>query len=106
MNPWWLLAAAGAVEVVMALALKASHGLSKPAPAAIGLVAAAASLALLTMAMRQLPAGTAYAVWTGIGGVGVALFGIFVFGDSASPARLLCIGLIVAGIAGLRLLET
>jgi quaternary ammonium compound-resistance protein SugE len=106
MNPWWLLAAAGAVEVVMALALKASHGLSKPAPAAIGLAAAAASLALLTMAMRQLPAGTAYAVWTGIGGVGVALFGIFVFGDSASPARLLCIGLIVAGIAGLRLLET
>ncbi|HRP86873.1 MAG TPA: SMR family transporter [Gammaproteobacteria bacterium] len=105
MNAWWLVAAAGAIEVVMALALKASHGLSRPVPAAVGLLAAVASLPLLTMAMRQLPAGTAYAVWTGIGGVGVALFGILAFGDSASPSRLLCIVLIVAGIAGLRLLE-
>lgn len=106
MNAWWLVGAAGAVEVVMALALKASHGLTKPMPTAIGLAAAAASLALLTVAMRQLPAGTAYAVWTGIGGVGVAVFGILVSGDSASLPRLLCIALIVAGIAGLRLLET
>ena len=106
MNAWWLLTAAGLVEIVMALALKASDGLSKPVPGAIGLAAAAASLVLLTMAMRQLPAGTAYAVWTGIGGVGVALSGIVLFGDNATPVRLLCIGMIVAGIVGLRLLET
>jgi quaternary ammonium compound-resistance protein SugE len=106
MNAWWLVGAAGAVEMVMALALKASHGLTRPLAATVGLAAAALSLLLLTLAMRQLPAGTAYAVWTGIGGVGVALFGILVFGDSASPARLLCIGLIVAGIIGLRVLES
>ena len=105
MNAWWLLGAAGLLEIVMALALKASDGWSKPLPAALGLAAAAASLLLLTQAMRHLPAGTAYAIWTGIGGVGVAVFGILAFGDSASPLRLLCIGLIVAGIAGLRLLE-
>jgi quaternary ammonium compound-resistance protein SugE len=105
MNAWWLLGAAGALEIVMALALKASQGWTRPWPSAIGLVAAVASLLLLTQAMRHLPAGTAYAVWTGIGGVGVAVLGIFVFGDSASPLRLLCIALIVAGIAGLRLLE-
>ena len=106
MNAWWLLGAAGVIEIVMALALKASHGLTRPLPTTIGLVAAVASLLLLTQAMRHLPAGTAYAVWTGIGGVGVAVLGIFIFGDSASPMRLLCIGLIVSGIAGLRLLES
>lgn len=105
MNAWWLLGAAGVIEIVMALALKASHGLTRPLPTTIGLAAAVASLLLLTQAMRHLPAGTAYAVWTGIGGVGVAVFGILVADDSASPLRLLCIGLIVAGIAGLRLLE-
>lgn len=105
MNAWWLLGAAGALEIVMALALKASHGWTRPWPSAIGLIAAIASLLLLTQAMRHLPAGTAYAVWTGIGGVGVAVLGIAVFGDSASPLRLLCIALIVAGIAGLRLLD-
>ncbi len=105
MNAWWLLGAAGVIEIVMALALKASAGMSKPLPTTIGLIAAVASLLLLTQAMRHLPAGTAYAVWTGIGGVGVAVFGILAFGDSASPLRLLCIGMIVAGIVGLRLLE-
>lgn len=105
MNAWWLLGTAGIVEIAMALALKASDGLRKPLPTTLGLVAAAASLLLLTQAMRHLPAGTAYAVWTGIGGVGVALFGMLAFGDSASPLRLLCIGMIVAGIVGLRLLE-
>ena len=103
MNAWWLLGAAGVIEIVMALALKASQGLTRPLPTTLGLAAALASLLLLTQAMRHLPAGTAYAVWTGIGGVGVAVLGILVSGDSASPPRLLCIGLIVAGIVGLKL---
>jgi quaternary ammonium compound-resistance protein SugE len=68
-------------------------------------LAGLASIFLLTHALRTLPAATAYAVWTGIGAVGVALLGIVLFGESAAPQRLLCIALIVAGIVGLRLLE-
>ncbi|MGM9481523.1 DMT family transporter [Roseateles sp. NT4] len=96
---------AGLVEIVMAAALKASNGWSRPLPGAIGLLAALASIVLLTQAIKSLPTGTAYAVWTGIGAVGVALLGVLVHGDSASPARLACMALIVAGIAGLRWLE-
>lgn len=103
---WWLLLAAGAVEIVMAAALKAADGWTKPIPGAIGVASALASIFLLTLALRQLPAGTAYAVWTGVGAVGVAVYGIAVNGDSLAPARLLCIGLVVAGVAGLRLIET
>ncbi len=102
---WLLLVSAGLVEIVMAAALKASNGWSRPLPGAIGLLAALASIVLLTQAIKSLPTGTAYAVWTGIGAVGVALLGVLVHGDSASPARLACMALIVAGIAGLRWLE-
>lgn len=103
---WWLLLAAGAVEIVMAAALKAADGWTKPIPSIVGIASALASIFLLTHALKQLPTGTAYAVWTGIGAVGVAIYGIAVNGDAPSPARLLCIGLVVAGVAGLRLVET
>ena len=102
---WLILLAAGLVEIVMAVALKAADGWSRPLPGAIGVLAALASIFLLTHAMKALPAGTAYAVWTGIGAVGVALLGMLVYGDSASPARLLCMGLVIAGVVGLRLVE-
>ncbi|MBS0453135.1 MAG: QacE family quaternary ammonium compound efflux SMR transporter [Proteobacteria bacterium] len=102
---WLILLVAGAVEIVMAAALKAADGWSRPVPAVIGILAALASIFLLTHAMKSLPAGTAYAVWTGIGAVGVTLVGMVVHGDSASPLRLLCVGLVVAGVIGLRLVE-
>ncbi|KAF0814965.1 Quaternary ammonium compound-resistance protein SugE [Andreprevotia sp. IGB-42] len=102
---WLLLLAAGAVEIVMAVALKYADGWSKPVPGVIGIAAALLSIFLLARALPQLPAGTAYAVWTGIGSVGVAVLGIVLFGDSPSAARLLCMALIVAGIVGLRLIE-
>ena len=102
---WLILLAAGLVEIVMAVALKAADGWSRPLPGAIGVLAALASIFLLTHAMKALPAGTAYAVWTGIGAVGVALLGMLVYGDSASPARLVCMGLVIAGVVGLRLVE-
>jgi quaternary ammonium compound-resistance protein SugE len=103
---WWILFAAGIVEIVMAAALKAADGWTKPVPSIVGIAAALASIFLLTHAIKQLPAGTAYAVWTGIGAVGVAIYGIAVNGDSLAPARLLCIGLVVAGVIGLRLVES
>lgn len=102
---WLLLVSAGLVEIAMAAALKASDGWSRPLPGLLGVGAALLSIVLLTQAIKTLPTGTAYAVWTGIGAVGVALLGVLVHGDSASPARLACMGLIVAGIAGLRWLE-
>ena len=102
---WLILLLAGAVEIVMASALKAADGWSRPLPSAIGIGAALASIFLLTHAMKALPAGTAYAVWTGIGAVGVTLMGMVVHGDSASPVRLLCVGLVVAGVIGLKLVS-
>ncbi|MEL1264499.1 DMT family transporter [Pseudoxanthomonas putridarboris] len=92
--------------MVMAAALKAADGWSKPVPSIIGVTAALASIFLLAHAIKQLPMGTAYAVWTAIGAVGVAIYGIAVNGDSPSPARLLCIALVVAGVVGLRLIES
>ncbi|MFY3456564.1 DMT family transporter [Achromobacter xylosoxidans] len=102
---WWILLAASAVEIVMALALKYADGWTRFWPSAIGIAAALGSIFLLTLAMRHLPAGTAYAVWTGIGSVGITVLGIVLFGDSPSAARLACIALIVGGVAGLNLLE-
>lgn len=104
--PWLLLLGAGVVEIVMAAALKEADGWTKPLPSVIGIVAALLSIFLLTLAMRNLPTGTAYAVWTGIGAVGVALYGIVANGDALTLLRLLCIGLVVAGVIGLRLIES
>lgn len=102
---WLILLFAGLLEIAWAVGLKISDGLSRPLPAALTIVAMIASMALLGLAMRDLPLGTAYTVWTGIGAVGAVIFGIMMFGESAAPLRLACIGLIVIGIVGLRLTE-
>ena len=103
MNAWIVLAIAGLLEVVWALALKCSEGFSRPLPSVVTIVAAAISFWLLAHALRSLPAGTAYAVWTGIGAIGVAIFGIIWLGESSSMLKLAGIALIVAGIAALKL---
>ena len=100
---WTWLLIAGLFEIVWALGLKYSDGFSRLVPSIVVVVAAAVSFWLLALAMRALPAGTAYAVWTGIGAAGTALLGILLLGESANPVRLLCIGLIVAGVLGLKM---
>ena len=100
---WTLLFVAGLFEVGWAVGLKYTEGFTKPVPSALTIAAMVASVALLGLAMKQLPVGTAYAVWTGIGTVGTVILGIVLLGDSAAPLRLVCLGLIVAGIAGLKL---
>lgn len=100
---WIYLILAGLLEVVWAYGLKLSEGMTKPGVAAVTLVALLASMVLLAMAVRQLPLGTAYAVWTGIGCVGTAILGMLWLGEPASVTRLACIGLIVMGIVGLQL---
>jgi quaternary ammonium compound-resistance protein SugE len=102
---WLVLMLAGLLEIGWAVGLKLSDGLTRPWPAAATIAAIVASMVLLAIAVRTLPLGTAYAVWTGIGAVGTVIFGILMFGESAAPLRLLCIGLIVAGILGLKFTE-
>lgn len=102
---WFLLVLAGLFEVGWAIGLKSSHGFTRLWPSVATLVLMSLSFFLLATALKHLPIGTAYAVWTGIGAVGTTLLGIILFGESASPARLACIGLILAGIAGLKLLS-
>ena len=99
---WALLLVAGALEIVWALALKASEGFTRWLPSLVVVIAAAVRFWLLALAMRVLPAGTAYAVWTGIGAAGTAVLGMAVFGEAASALRLACIVLIVAGVLGLK----
>jgi quaternary ammonium compound-resistance protein SugE len=101
---WILLAVAGLLEIVWSISMKASQGFTKLHFTAITLVAAGLSFWLLGMALRQLPVGTAYAVWTGIGAVGAAVLGIVFLGEPFGIARLGCIALIVLGILGLKLL--
>ncbi len=100
---WLVLIVAGALETAMAVALKASAGFSRWTPSALFLVFGCASFGLLSLALRSLPVGTAYAVWTGIGAAGTALVGILYLGEPATALRLACLGLIVAGIVGLKL---
>jgi quaternary ammonium compound-resistance protein SugE len=102
---WLQLLLAGLVEIAMAMALKQSQGWTRLWPGVIGIVAALASVFLLTSSLRHLPVGLAYAIWTGIGAAGVTLLGILLFGESAAPLRLLFIALIVGGIIGLRWIE-
>ncbi len=101
---WGLVVIAGLLEVVWAVSMKASHGFTKHHFTAITLVAAGLSFWLLGLALRQLPVGTAYAVWTGIGAVGAAVLGIALLGEPPTIARIGCIALIVCGILGLKLL--
>lgn len=102
--PWTLLLIAGLFEVGWAVGLKYTEGFTKPVPTLLTVGAMVASVVLLGLAMKELPVSTAYAVWTGIGTVGTVVLGIALLGDSAAPLRLLCLALIVAGIAGLKLL--
>ncbi len=99
---WMALFVAGLFEIAWAVGLKYTEGFTRLWPSAWTLAAMAASLWLLAKALQSIPIGTAYAVWTGIGAVGTALFGIIMLGEARHPLRLLCIVLIVAGIAGLR----
>jgi len=99
---WLVLFVAGLCEIAWAVGLKYSAGLTRPGPTAFTAVMLVASMALLGIALRTLPLGSAYAIWTGIGSIGTALFGIALFREPASALRLACIALIVAGIVGLK----
>ena len=101
--PWIYLVLAGLFEVVWAIGLKYTEGFSRLWPSVITVSAMTASIILLAMAVKTLPIGTAYAIWTGIGAVGAVLLGIVLFGDSASPLRLACVALVVLGMVGLKL---
>jgi quaternary ammonium compound-resistance protein SugE len=100
---WAVLFAAGLLEIGWAIGLKYTEGFTRLTPSVLTLVAMAGSVLLLGLALKTLPIGTAYAVWTGIGAVGTAILGIFLFGEPASVLRLASIGLIVGGIVGLKL---
>ena len=100
---WLVLFIAGIFEVGWAVGLKYSEGFTRPGPTLATVAALLTSMGLLGIAVRTLPLGTAYAVWTGVGTVGTAVLGILLFREPATAARLFCIALIVAGIAGLRL---
>ncbi|HEX6957065.1 MAG TPA: quaternary ammonium compound efflux SMR transporter SugE [Ferrovibrio sp.] len=100
---WLILVFAGLAEVGWAIGLKYTAGFTRLWPSLGTAAAMLVSLWLLGLALKQLPLGTAYAVWTGIGTIGTVMLGIVLFGESASLLRLACIGLIVAGIVGLKL---
>jgi quaternary ammonium compound-resistance protein SugE len=100
---WLYLFIAGLFEVGWAIGLKYTEGFSRLVPSLLTVAAMIISITLLGIALKTLPVGTAYAVWTGIGAVGTAALGIYLFGDPATIARLASIGLIVAGIVGLKL---
>jgi len=102
---WFILFFAGILETVWATGLKYTHGFSRPLPTLGTLLAMAASVWLLAIAMKTLPMGTAYAIWTGIGAVGAVILGIVLFGEPVTFARLGCVGLIVAGLVGLKLVS-
>ncbi|GLK96990.1 QacE family quaternary ammonium compound efflux SMR transporter [Achromobacter xylosoxidans] len=103
---WALLALAGMLEIVWALALKQADGLTRFWPSVIGVSVAMLSLVLLGLALKHLPVGTAYAIWVGIGAFGVAAFGALLLGEHMSSAKLLFLGLIGIGVAGLRIIES
>ncbi|AOK04956.1 quaternary ammonium compound efflux SMR transporter SugE [Burkholderia sp. AU19243] len=100
---WVLLLIAGLLEVAWAAGMKSSEGFTKLGPSVLTIVTALASFALLAVAMRQLPLGTAYAVWTGIGAIGAFVFGIVVMGEALTVARVASASLIVIGLIGLKL---
>src|SRR3954462_7629382 len=100
---WFFLVIAGLLEVGWAIGLKYTDGFSRLWPSVSTIAAMILSLAFLGLALKGLPVGTAYAVWTGIGAIGTVLLGIYLFDEPATAARLACIGLILAGIVGLKL---
>ena len=102
---WIYLVVSGLFETVWAAALSQSRGFSRLVPSAVFAVALVISMGGLALALRELPVGTAYAVWVGIGAVGTAVYGMVALGESSSVARLLCLFAIVAGVAGLKVLS-
>jgi quaternary ammonium compound-resistance protein SugE len=100
---WLYLVIAGLFEIGWAIGLKYTEGFTKPVPSLLTLLSMIASFALLGLALKTLPVGTAYAIWTGIGAVGTALLGMWLLGDVANAARLACIAVIVGGILGLKI---
>lgn len=102
---WTLLFVAGAFEIAWAVGLKYTDGFTRPWPTTLTVIAMVISMFLLGLAARDLPIGTAYAVWTGIGAAGAFVLGIVLFREPATAARILCVTLIVAGIVGLKLLS-
>jgi quaternary ammonium compound-resistance protein SugE len=103
---WLMLLVAGLLEIGWAMGLKYTDGFTRPWPTVVTVLAMIASMGLLGLAVKTLPIGTGYAIWTGIGTVGTAVLGILLLGESASPLRLACIALIVVGIAGLKIYST
>ena len=103
MQAWLILFLAGLAEIGWVIGLKYSEGFTRPTASTLTTVLLAVSMLLLGWAVRSLPIGTAYAIWTGIGAIGAAVAGLMLFGESANPIRLLCIGLIIAGVVGLKL---
>ena len=104
--PWIYLAIAGLFECAWAIGIKYTDGFSKLLPSVLTITAMGISLWLLSLAMKSIPIGTAYAVWTGIGAVGVAILGMILFGESRELIRILCLLLIISGIVGLRLVSS
>jgi len=100
---WTALVIAGFLEICWAIGLKYTEGFTKPIPSALTIAAIAASFWLLSIAMRSIPIGTAYAIWTGIGAAGAVIFGIIMVGEPANPGRLVAIALILSGIVMLKL---
>jgi quaternary ammonium compound-resistance protein SugE len=102
---WALLSVAGILEIAFALGMKSSEGFTRLIPGLLTVATGLSSVFLLSLSLRTLPVGTGYAVWTGIGAAGTAIFGMAVLGDSAAPMRMLCIVLILAGVIGLKLVS-
>ncbi len=100
---WTYLLIASCFEIVFALGLKSTQGFTRLVPSLVTVVAGVASVLILSQSLKMLPVGTGYAAWTGIGAVGTALLGILLFDEPRDVARLVCIGLIISGIVGLRL---
>jgi quaternary ammonium compound-resistance protein SugE len=102
---WALLSIAGILEIAFALCMKWSEGFTRLMPGLFTVAAGLSSVFLLSLSLRTLPVGTGYAVWTGIGAAGTAILGMVLLGDPVAPMRILCIGLILAGVIGLRLVS-
>ncbi len=102
---WILLACAGVLEIAFAFGMKWSAGFSRLWPSLFAVLTGLSSIMLLTLALRALPVGTAYAVWTGIGAAGTAVLGMALLGEPVSPARIGCVALILCGVIGLKLVS-
>jgi quaternary ammonium compound-resistance protein SugE len=99
---WTLLSFAGILEIAFAFGMKSSEGFTRLIPSLLTVATGLSSVVLLSVALRTLPVGTGYAVWTGIGAAGTAILGMAVLGDSAAPARIFCLALILLGVIGLK----